>query len=278
MLYAHNQDETKKLFVVEDNEPQDPRTSTDNLGKLICWHRNYMLGDKHVYDDPIDLLKNLLRHINDNGRSIIRYLKSGGRGAKLTYNKKTHEWDLWESYCYRTVLGDTERKWEVTSSAPKSQLRCDGWFFDDMLESLTINDCIDLLKDRKDIVIMPLYLYDHSGLSMSTSSFVGRAVHADWDSGQVGFIYADHDAMKAWYGDHVPNREEIVKELTAEVETYDDYLRGNVYGFVLYENGEQVDSCWGFYGDGGIQAIKEYVDSQLVDTLEYVSGDIEDYA
>ena len=34
-----------------------------------------------------------------------------------------------------------------------------------------------------------LYLYDHSGLAMSTESFSGRAPHAECDSGQVGWIY-----------------------------------------------------------------------------------------
>ena len=38
-------------------------------------------------------------------------------------------------------------------------------------------------------LMLPLYLYDHSGLAMSTESFSGRAPHAEWDSGQVGWIY-----------------------------------------------------------------------------------------
>ena len=58
------------------------------------------------------------------------------------------------------------------------------------------------------------------------------------------------------------------KYLEGEVETYDQYLRGDVYGYTLtkktihqekcphcgevireYEDEEEVDSCWGFYGD-----------------------------
>ena len=53
-----------------------------------------------------------------------------------------------------------------------------------------------------------------------------------------------------------------------EVETYDKYLQGDVYGFTLtkkvvkqdkcphcgevikeYEEDEYIDSCWGFFGD-----------------------------
>jgi hypothetical protein len=46
--------------------------------------------------------------------------------------------------------------------------------------------------------------------------------------------------------------------LLEEVEVYDQYLSGDVYGFVLKElqtcptcndvNEEVIDSCWGFYG------------------------------
>ena len=29
---------------------------------------------------------------------------------------------------------------------------------------------------------------------------------------------------------------------------YDQYLRGEVYRYVLVDDGEQIDSCGGFYG------------------------------
>ena len=36
------------------------------------------------------------------------------------------------------------------------------------------------------IIILPLYLYDHSGISMKTTPF-----SCQWDSGQVGWIYVE---------------------------------------------------------------------------------------
>ena len=36
----------------------------------------------------------------------------------------------------------------------------------------------------KDIIVLPVYLYDHSGISLSTAPF-----SCSWDSGQVGYIY-----------------------------------------------------------------------------------------
>lgn len=42
--------------------------------------------------------------------------------------------------------------------------------------------------DENDIVYLPVYLYDHSGLTINTTGF-----HCPWDSGQVGWIYAEKD-------------------------------------------------------------------------------------
>lgn len=101
-------------------------------------------------------------------------------------------------------------------------------------------------------VILPLYLYDHSGLSISTGSFLGRAHHAGWDSGQVGWVYASkEDVLKEFGGKNLTadKREKAETLLQGEVEYYDHYLCGDCYGFELYKGGEEVESCWGFIGD-----------------------------
>lgn len=76
--------------------------------------------------------------------------------------------------------------------------------------------------------ILALYLYDHSGISMSADSFLGRAHHASWDSGQVGFIAHKEEGMES--------------QLRAEVEEYDHYLTGQVYSARVYEM-KTCDHC-----------------------------------
>lgn len=97
-------------------------------------------------------------------------------------------------------------------------------------------------------VILPLYLYDHGGITISTEPF-GCA----WDSGQVGFIYATKDEVrKAFCKKRLTHDvlERARQSLVSEVRTYDMFLTGEVYGYVIEdEDGEQVDSCWGFYGE-----------------------------
>lgn len=113
-------------------------------------------------------------------------------------------------------------------------------------------------KINKGNVMLPLFLYDHSGITMSTSPFSCR-----WDSGQVGWIYASKNEICENWG--VPDWNDMVKNsegemltakeyakvlLKGEVETYDEFLTGEVYGFkVIDPDGEKIHSCWGFFGD-----------------------------
>jgi hypothetical protein len=99
-----------------------------------------------------------------------------------------------------------------------------------------------------DSIILPLYLYDHSGLTISTGPF-----SCPWDSGQVGFIYVEPNTIMEEYGitegEVKTHRQQVEGQLRGEVETYDQYLRGDVYGYRVFDpQGECVDSCGGFFG------------------------------
>ncbi len=164
MTKAHTY-ETKKVGkytvkVYQDDDPLDPRTEWDNLATMVCFHRNYKLGDKHYFSDPQD------------------------------------------------------------------------------------EDLISLLK-RKDILWLPLYLYDHSGITISTDSF-----SCHWDSGQVGYIYIEKSKYREAFSCKHVNKKDAYDLLRSEVKCYDDYLTGNVYGFIVEdETGSVVESCWGFFGE-----------------------------
>ena len=100
-------------------------------------------------------------------------------------------------------------------------------------------------------IMLPLYLYDHSGITMNTTGF-----SCGWDSGTVGWIHVSlEDVRKEYSVKRVSAklRKRIETYLTNEVETYDNYITGNVYGFTITRedaDGEEidVDSCWGFFG------------------------------
>jgi len=106
----------------------------------------------------------------------------------------------------------------------------------------------------KDIISIPLYIYEHGGLAMSSSS--GGQFSDQWDAGCAGYLYVTKDKIRKEYGwkNITPKRiEQIVKYLEGEVEVYDTYLQGQVYGFQIEKDGEELDgeeldSCWGFFG------------------------------
>jgi len=109
----------------------------------------------------------------------------------------------------------------------------------------------EIIKKEKPLVIKPLYMLDHSGITISTSDFNDR-----WDSGQIGWVYITNKTIDVC-GTTIKNDETFAQYkkrlgeyLDAEVEVYDQYVRGDVYLFELTgENGEVIDSCGGFYGD-----------------------------
>ena len=35
------------LFILDDDTPMNPREDHDCLGKVVCWHSRYSLGEKH---------------------------------------------------------------------------------------------------------------------------------------------------------------------------------------------------------------------------------------
>lgn len=100
------------------------------------------------------------------------------------------------------------------------------------------------------LIVLPLFLLDHSGITMRTHDF-SDCDPGQWDSGQVGYIYVTRDTVLHEYScKRIGKRTRKLAEsaLRAEVHAYDEYLTGQVYGYIVERDGVRVDSCWGFYG------------------------------
>lgn len=114
----------------------------------------------------------------------------------------------------------------------------------------TLDDFNAYIKENR-VIMLPLYLLDHSGLSISTNSFNDR-----WDSGQVGFVFCEYSEALQELGK--PNqvkmsaklRQRVLARLQSEVKIFDYYLRDNVYMYIVKDAaGSRIDSCGGFYPD-----------------------------
>lgn len=224
------------LTVEYDDYAESPR-EWDNMCTMVCWHSRYDLGDKHQFDDSDELCRCLLHHVCGM------------------------DWDEIDE------IGNTYEKYKLLCESDK-------------------------------LLIKPINMYDHSGITVSTSNSYPYTDR--WDGGRVGFIYVTKDKIfkegcslrvKDEYGNYIrvehkhegmpstysykttPANEENWKEIAdeiieAEMETYDQYVRGEVYWFKLekkvrtqdlcphcgevireYDDMEDIDSCGGFYGD-----------------------------
>lgn len=111
--------------------------------------------------------------------------------------------------------------------------------------------------------VLPLAIYDHSGVTMWVGSGPSAFDPGGWDSGQVGFIYATKERYDEIIGGDpdelievdVPGPRGDVKAqqpraeavLRGEVEVFDHYLRGDYCGYVIEDvSGEEIESCWGY--------------------------------
>lgn len=240
------------------------------------------------------------------------------------------EWDNLATMVYghrRYILGDEEAR----------NIDCynnwDEWLEDEILK---------LNGGEDNVVWLPLYLYDHSGITMNTTGF-----SCGWDSGQVGWIYVTKDRLRKETGytenelfstnkhrlpevgervkmlgregygqvmeiskgiytvdfdyNKAPNHkdpnnikhlyhDDITEVMTdkaydilrGEVSTFDDYIRGDVYGYIVEKKVkcdccggvkyEHVDSCWGFYCDGLEEDLKGHIPVEfesLISELSY---------
>ena len=125
--------------------------------------------------------------------------------------------------------------------------------------------------DLSDFCILPLYLYDHSGITMSTGPF-----DCPWDSGQVGIIYMHKTtAMASWSNEEIDwvnpvNWRELAEEcLRSEVREYDQYITGDVYGYNIEdEDGEILDGCWGFFGSKHVEEEMKSVAESWVQAIQ----------
>ncbi len=170
--------------------------------------------------------------------NAIETIKKGGLVGDIYYDDDAHsprDWDnLGTMVCWN-------RRYNLGDEQPK----CDPE---------------EYFEDIKGRITLPLYVYEHGGITISTGAF-----SCPWDSGQVGWIYVTKERLYREYGwKRITKKryEQIVKYLEGEVNEYDMYLTGQCYGYCIEdEGGEELDSCWGFLG-------MEYVLEEMESTMK----------
>lgn len=141
------------------------------------------------------------------------------------------------------------------------------------IKDLTDIDYIVNCRSAKNyIVCKPIYMYDHSGKTISLHPFGCRR-----DSGCCGYIFVFKDKILKEFPDTNDDnwRDKAEEVIESEIDVYDDYIQGNVYCYRLEEGHivehkdlvtgaiwtsteyDVIDSCCGFYGDCSLNILHE---------------------
>lgn len=176
---------------------------------------------------------------------------------------------------YRDEDADSPREWCNLGTMYTAHRRyCPEKQFDKHFEHAEVFDQhMDFIDSfDKKYIALKVYLYDHSGQTVSTTPF-----SCQWDSGLFGIIAVSVEDVRneyGWKNITKARRKQVEERLQAEVEIYDNYLTGEVYRYeIVAKDGsdDEFDSCGGFYGDTGLEHLISECKAEIDSHLNYVA-------
>lgn len=202
-------------------------------------------------DDEIEVI------MSDDGKTRVRLMS---------------DWDGEMSnpreYMATEIVTPRLRNWNVATPDAEFQDQ-----FDQLYERCGGEAFARYMRIFHGIEVLPVYMYEHSAVALSVGSFVGRAQHADWDSGQIGWAYITPERIEE------TGITDYEGAIATEVETLGQWMNGEVYGYVVEElhhykraevdadgnflageftdaedEWEETDSCWGFIGYDNVES------------------------
>ena len=117
---------------------------------------------------------------------------------------------------------------------------------------------VELFKDFN--WVFPVYMLDHGGTRLSLKSF-----NDPWDSGIVGFICLSLSEASSNFALGTDWDEKARQVAEAELEEWDNWMNGNVFGFRVFEDTEEIEcnQQWGFIGDHDTSGLMDELKSEL---------------
>lgn len=96
---------------------------------------------------------------------------------------------------------------------------------------------------------LPVWAYVHSGSTIKAA--YTNPFSCPWDSGRSGWVWVTKEKALKEYGRKLTSRKFLAmvrQHLIAQVEEFNMYLNGEVFGYSVEQDGEKIDSCGGMYG------------------------------
>lgn len=217
-----NKDKVISVKIERAYQPENPRDFFDPIGTMLCWHPRYRLGDwqQNNFSTMEDALCNLV-YDNVDDEMVIDYIKTGKAKdiAFLVNEDGSLTWNCGYGEVTITAL-------DLSDENKREE------FLNDIIHQLHPRDLVTLLEQSPKIVILPIWMYEHSGISLSTAH--SYPYNDRWDSSCVGFVYttkADGVKHGAWVDNFSDDEwhELAEEELRNEVKLYSAYLEDDVY-------------------------------------------------
>ncbi len=173
------------------------------------------------------------------------------------------------SIYYSDAPDDPRAEWDHESVLYSNHryLNPDNCNIDELMGKYGVNDIESLCEHLdKDYIWTKVYMYEHSGIALSTTPFNGM-----WDTGLLGILTVEKSKVRECFNKKRISKkleETVLSMLNSEVDIYGAYLEGEVYGYAIYDaHGEEIDSCGGYYGYEGMKILKEDV-KDFIDKLD----------
>lgn len=174
----------------------------------------------------------------------------------------------------RYVLGDNDGKGnadEMLSDMIRELVPQEKWTDEALDYDMTRNQKILMLQECEDILLLYCFIYEHGGLTISCGN-VGYPYNDRFDAGIAGFIYTTKEKCKEqWCEIGEDWKKKAYEELQAEVREYDNYLRGNCYGYTLEkysaedDDWDETESVWGYLTDDFGNELVEFFRKEITD-------------
>lgn len=234
------------INIYYDEDSDDPR-NWDNVATFVCEHPRYTLGDKHDIEECIDDLFNA--HVSS--KAIIEHFVKT-RDAHLIPGEEDDYSDQYYEYT-ETVCGK-----EYTRHIDADTSYSEAIIADEMVDELDMCEKMMLIEATGEVVTLPISMYDHSGITLWLGSKWSH-YDAQWDCSSIGFAFVEKNTAKE-EGMLDPGEKYdhnwktwAYAMMEAEMETYDQYVRGEVYGYMIEDedgveaSDELLCGCWGYY-------------------------------
>jgi hypothetical protein len=239
------------IYIEQDETPLDPRKEYDNVGTMVCWSRQYSLGDEQP--SGINMAEYLVDLVTSDPAAMTM-LKSIARHAKKVRSRAHRAWwrkrdaildEIDHLIGYEEVLVGIQEL-AAMGRVPQPWPWHDG-------ESVGAEELVDELNltcgtlaailNRVGWLLFELDLRDLSyALDMRIGDFGNRF--------ECGFIYVRPETIEHEWGTGRDARQSAISYLRGEVKTYSSYLEGEVYGYIVENPADKTEdeSVWGYYG------------------------------